>query len=131
VTPAGPVVAGVAVTYNPGPYLVGQAGCRLVRNERNLGIAAALNQGAAAALEAGTEWLAMFDQDSLPPASAVDALLQVVREHPRGDRIGIIAMTDSDQGAGRPSECSSTSWTTSSARASAGTAGSWSKPPKW
>lgn len=131
-TAAGPAVAGVVVTYNPGPYLAGhlralreqiaqvvvvdngsadleavrsacaQAGCRLVRNERNLGIAAALNQGAAAALEAGADWLAMFDQDSLPPAGAVDALLQVVRQHPRGDRIGVVAMTHSDRGTGRP-----------------------------
>lgn len=131
-TPAGPAVAGVVVTYNPGPYLAGhlralreqiaqvvvvdngssdlepvrracaEAGCRLVRNERNLGIAAALNQGAAAALEARADWLAMFDQDSLPPAGAVDALLQVVREHPRGDRIGVVAMTHSDRGTGRP-----------------------------
>jgi rhamnosyltransferase len=132
VSPAGPAAVGVVVTYNPGPYLAGhlralreqiaqvvvvdngssdveavrracgETGCRLVRNDRNLGIAAALNQGAAAALEAGAEWLAMFDQDSLPPPGAVDALLQLARAHPRSERIGVIAMTHSDRGTGRP-----------------------------
>lgn len=127
----GPAVVGVVVTHNPDRDLAsrlsalcrqmahvvvvdngssdidwvrrscGEAGCHLIRNEGNLGIAAALNQGAAVALEAGAEWLAMFDQDSLPPAGAVDALLQVAREHPRPERIGVIAMTHSDRGTGR------------------------------
>jgi rhamnosyltransferase len=125
-------VLGVVVTFNPGPQLASslsalrgqvaqvvvvdngssdgelvrracsEAGCELIRNERNLGIAAALNQGAAVAMAAGAEWLAMFDQDSRPPAGAVDALLQVWREHPRAGRVGVIAMSHCDRGTGRP-----------------------------
>ncbi|HRE79883.1 MAG TPA: glycosyltransferase, partial [Opitutaceae bacterium] len=41
----------------------------------NAGIAAALNRGAAWARERGYEWMITFDQDSLPQAGMVSALL--------------------------------------------------------
>lgn len=130
-TGAAPAVVGVVVTYNPDATLArnlaalreqvvevvvvdngtsdfeavrracGETGCRLIRNERNLGIAAALNQGYAAAAQAGAEWLAMFDQDSLPPGGGVAALLRLADAHPHGERIGVLAMTHEDRGTGR------------------------------
>lgn len=39
-------------------------GAKVIWNPRNLGIAAALNQGGRYAIEAGFEWMATFDQDS-------------------------------------------------------------------
>src|SRR5439155_25136726 len=39
------------------------AGCRFVGNPTNLGIAAALSQGARLAMAEGFDWLATFDQD--------------------------------------------------------------------
>jgi rhamnosyltransferase len=124
------LVVGVVVTYNPGPYLAAhlaqlreqmehvvvvdngssnldlvraacmRSKCRLIPNERNLGIAAALNQGAREALALNAAWLAMFDQDSLLPAGAIKDMLAVSGEHPERDRIGIVSMTHRDRGTG-------------------------------
>jgi len=77
-------------------------GCRLVRNPANLGVAGALNQGAALAREEDFEWLATFDQDSLVPAGALDGLMDIWASHPQKDRIAILAMGHRDRVTGRP-----------------------------
>src|SRR3954454_15529715 len=103
-----PTVLAVIVSYNPGPdfpenlralraqvddvVVVDNAssdfegggrawaagGCRILANESNLGIAAALNQGVGEALLAGADWLATLDQDSRVPDGAILRLLEVV-----------------------------------------------------
>jgi rhamnosyltransferase len=77
------------------------AGCRLVANGRNLGIAAALSQGAKMALREGFEWLATFDQDSLLPPRSIVGLLEVWERHPERSRIGVMAMSHRDRATGR------------------------------
>jgi rhamnosyltransferase len=74
------------------------AGCRLVVNGGNRGIAAALNQGRALALESGAEWLATFDQDSLLPPGAIDGMLERLATHPRRDEVGILSPAHKDRG---------------------------------
>ncbi len=124
-------VLAVVVTYNPDPDLVEHltaiklqiatvvvidngsanasdvehqarvAGCRFIGNAANLGVAAALSQGARLALAEGFEWLATFDQDSLIEGGAIDGLLAVYACHPRRDRVAIVAMSHRDRATGR------------------------------
>ncbi len=124
-------VLGVVVTYNPDPDLVEHlaamrlqiptmvvidngsanaaeverqaetAGCRYIGNSANLGVAAALSQGARLALAEGFEWLATFDQDSLIGPGAIAGLLSVHAGHPRLDRVAIVAMSHRDRATGR------------------------------
>lgn len=123
-------VFGVVVTYNPGPELgthlarlreqipdvvvidngstalepvrsaCHASGCRLIANGANLGIATALNQGAAQALAAGAAWLATFDQDSLLPAGAIETMLRVCEAHPERARIGVLCAAHRDRATG-------------------------------
>lgn len=68
-------------------------GTRLLRNGRNLGLAAALNQGAAAAAEVdpAVDTLLLMDQDSLPDAGAVAGLLEALqRAEQRGLPVGCV-----------------------------------------
>jgi rhamnosyltransferase len=120
-------VLGVVVTYNPGPDLrqnlaalrsqvddllvvdngssdqaavhrtVAETGGRLVANERNLGIAAALNQALDVAVQEGFDWIATFDQDSLCEPGAVPRLLALEQRHPHRERIGVLAMAHRDR----------------------------------
>lgn len=76
-----------------------QAGGRVIANGSNLGVAAALNQAAAAARR--FEWLAMFDQDSVVPPGAITDMLALWRNHPARDQIGVLAMSRRDAATGR------------------------------
>lgn len=77
-----------------------QAGCTLLRNEANIGVAAALSQAARYAQEGGFDWLATFDQDSFCPPAAIAELLQLEQTHPQRDRIGVLTMTHRDRATG-------------------------------
>jgi rhamnosyltransferase len=54
-------------------------GVRIVRNDRNLGVAAALNMGLKCAEEAGYAWSVTFDQDSEPVDAFTDAMLALLK----------------------------------------------------
>lgn len=75
-----------------------QADCQLIANGANLGVATALNQGAAKALELDAEWFAMFDQDSLLPPGAIDGVLACFEAHPQRDRVGMVSVSHRDRG---------------------------------
>lgn len=75
-------------------------GCRLIRNQANLGVATAFNQGIAVARDEGFAWVITFDQDSLAPPGLITGLLDLYRNHPRRNEIGIIAPTHRDRGTG-------------------------------
>lgn len=75
-----------------------QTGCTLLENGANVGIAAALNQGARAAMQRGATWLATFDQDSLLPSGAIEALLACHRSQRDADRYAVIAPAHRDRG---------------------------------
>ena len=78
-----------------------QAGCSVVLNPENLGVAEALNQGARAAIQLGTEWLATFDQDSQVSPGAIAQLLAASTALPQPNRAAILAMSHRDRGTGR------------------------------
>lgn len=77
------------------------AGCQVLRNPDNLGIAAALNQAADLARVQGYAWLATFDQDSAVPNGALAGLLAVYADHPDRERIAIMAMSHRDRATSR------------------------------
>jgi len=75
-------------------------GCRLIKNESNLGIASALNQGAAIAMAEGFAWLATFDQDSQVTPGMVSGLLALHSEHPMKDDVGVMVAFHRDRETG-------------------------------
>ena len=76
-----------------------QSNCDVIRNQANMGIAHALNQAAAVAIERGATWLAMFDQDSDIPTGAVATLLATYSRAPDPEAVAIVAMSRRDRGA--------------------------------
>lgn len=70
--------------------LAAAAGISLLANPRNLGLAAALNQGVEHAAAHGFEWLATFDQDSRIMPEYFAAMWRAHAAHPQPDRVGIM-----------------------------------------
>ncbi|WP_193172025.1 glycosyltransferase family 2 protein [Nisaea nitritireducens] len=64
---------------------------QLVLNDENVGLAAAQNQGIRLALEEGADWVLLLDDDSVPDAGMVEALLAAHDSHPAPERIGLVA----------------------------------------
>jgi rhamnosyltransferase len=62
-------------------------------NSKNLGIAAALNIGVRYAVTKGYDWLATFDQDSIPDANLISLMLQSYYSCDYADSVSIIAPT--------------------------------------
>jgi len=77
-----------------------EADCQVIGNRTNLGVAAALNQGADAALAGRFAWLALFDQDSLISQGAIAALLGLYDRHPAREAIAVLAMSHRDRATG-------------------------------
>jgi rhamnosyltransferase len=73
----------VLIDNTPSGAVLGElpASVRVLRNHRNLGVAAALNQGIALAIEAGCDWVATFDQDSELLPGYLDAMISVVERN--------------------------------------------------
>jgi rhamnosyltransferase len=66
-------------------------GLALLKNARNLGVAAALNQGFSYAREHGFAWALTLDQDSLPAPDMVIELCRAFRTAGGGERIAVLA----------------------------------------
>lgn len=67
-------------------------GARVLRHDRNRGIAAALNTALQAAVSQGSQWLYTLDQDSLPDVGFVGTALDYVSGAlPAGVRIGVLS----------------------------------------
>jgi rhamnosyltransferase len=77
-----------------------RVGCRLLRNDSNRGVAAALNQGVRIALDEGFQWVALFDQDSLLSPGFMHGLLTLLNGPLAGLRVGILAGASRDQMTG-------------------------------
>lgn len=71
--------------------LAGSTRATTIFNPRNIGLAAALNQGIEHAAAAGYEWLATFDQDSRIIPGYFTAMWAAQAAHPQPDRVGIMA----------------------------------------
>ncbi len=69
----------------------GEDNVRLILNDDNVGLAAAQNQGIRIALEDGADWILLLDDDSIPDAGMVEALLAAHADHSAPERIGLIA----------------------------------------
>jgi len=63
----------------------------LIQNEKNRGVASALNQGFSWAIDRGYGYILTMDQDSTPEAGMVEMLLDVYQRCPSSDRIAIVA----------------------------------------
>jgi len=61
-------------------------------NDENVGIAAALNQGCRFAAEHGADWVAMFDQDSIPVGDLLTRVASEWRNQSDRSRIGLIGV---------------------------------------
>jgi rhamnosyltransferase len=71
---------------------------RLIRLNRNLGIATALNTGIQAAIAAGADLILFSDQDSLPDSNMVHELVLSIEALERtGHRVGAIGPTYTDR----------------------------------
>lgn len=77
-----------------------ELGAACILNERNEGIARALNQGVEHARAGSYDWLAMFDQDSSLPNGMIVGLLNLVATHPDRERIAIVAASYRDRNLG-------------------------------
>lgn len=74
-----------------GELLAARNGARLIRNVENRGLAAAINQGAAALGDKGPEFLLLLDQDSVPRPGAVTALLDALLQlEAKGEPVGCV-----------------------------------------
>lgn len=66
-------------------------GCAVIRNESNLGIAAALNIGVNWAISHGYAWVALFDQDSMVEGSYIEGMFSRYAATKDRERIGLLA----------------------------------------
>ncbi len=76
------------------------AGVELIANGRNLGLAAALNQGARRAVEWHCAWIIAFDQDSRPGPGFRQALFGTLAAHPESGRVAVVGSNVREMGAG-------------------------------
>ena len=74
---------------------------QIIRNDRNLGVAAALNQGLAVAQAEGYPWSITFDQDTLVGENLLRELQAVYDSFPDKERIAIIGCNYWDRARGR------------------------------
>jgi rhamnosyltransferase len=65
----------------------------LLLNPTNLGVAAALNQGFAWAIQRGFDFIVTLDQDSLPAPGMNETLLNSFEHHPNRRKLAVLAPT--------------------------------------
>src|SRR5688572_29837258 len=63
----------------------------ILLNQKNLGIATALNQGLEYAIHKGYEHIITLDQDSLPTLGMAKTLIDGFQSHPNRDKLAILA----------------------------------------
>jgi rhamnosyltransferase len=73
----------------------------LIRNERNLGVATALNEGMTWARRQGYVWAFLFDQDSVLEEGALDTLIGVLGDYGKADSLAVLGCNYLDVYAGR------------------------------
>lgn len=78
------------------------SGAILIENRRNLGVAAALNQGAQAAQQVGYPWVISFDQDSTVAADLLQELARIFGEIPDKGSVAAIGANSVDPETGIP-----------------------------
>jgi rhamnosyltransferase len=63
----------------------------IIYNQKNLGIATALNQGVNYAIAHSYEWIATFDQDSKPPNNFIRSMFYAYSQYSLQDQLAIIS----------------------------------------
>jgi rhamnosyltransferase len=79
--------------------LENQIGCAVIRNEKNLGVATALNIGFRFAIGKQYEWIVSFDQDSTVTEGFIEGLLETARS---STSAGVISPTFLDRDSMAP-----------------------------
>lgn len=80
----------VSAPQNLNIALRGKINVELIKNNVNLGVAAALNQGVRKGLGYGYSWIVTFDQDSVPQQNMVKKMLEVWEAYPKSDQLMIM-----------------------------------------
>ena len=73
----------------------------LIENDRNVGVAAALNRGLRRAAALNLAWVLMLDQDSVVDDDMLASLIHIYHECPSRDRIGLIGANSRSPISGR------------------------------
>jgi rhamnosyltransferase len=68
----------------------GEKTAYLIKNNKNLGIATALNQGFQWAIEHGYEYIVTLDQDSTPAPGMINSLVQGLEDHPNRENLAVL-----------------------------------------
>jgi rhamnosyltransferase len=76
---------------------------KAIFNPANLGVATALNQGFALAIQLGYEFLICLDQDSLPMPDMKNALVRAYQAHPNREKLAVLAPDIIEELLGKPS----------------------------
>jgi rhamnosyltransferase len=87
-----------------------ELGITVIRNQANLGIATALNQGTACAKEKGYAWCLLFDQDTTPSPIMLQKLMEVYDQFPRKDRLAVLGSNYRAEAASGASVPKTQSW---------------------
>lgn len=78
------------------PYMADDDRVTIHRNDTNLGIATALNQGFRILIAEGYRWVLTLDQDSIPAAGMVAALCERLRTDPDPSRVAMVGANRRD-----------------------------------
>ena len=84
-----------------------KSGAQLHRNDFNLGVAAAFNQGARIAIAGGAASMLILDQDTVASPTLVADLLAARAAHPRPARVAVVGPVTNRQQDGR---CEDRTW---------------------
>lgn len=76
-------------------------GLLIIRNEQNLGLGGALNNGIRKAIELGFEQVLLLDQDTLPDADIVEKLLDIRNRARKTEKIGCVMANGRISGTNR------------------------------
>ncbi|MEJ2697615.1 MAG: glycosyltransferase family 2 protein [Candidatus Sulfobium sp.] len=71
----------------------------IIRNERNVGLAHALNQGVELGLSLGADWILTLDHDSYPAADMVNKMLSVYEDLSHKENVAVVAPKPVDRSA--------------------------------
>ena len=73
----------------------------VIFNDKNLGVAVALNQGFQWAIENGFDYIFTFDQDSYPATGMVSAMLNALVSYKGVSKLALVASTAKDTSVGK------------------------------
>lgn len=86
-----PQISSAIIVDNGGDLPPLPAQCTLIQNTKNIGLAAAQNQGITKALQLGAEWILLLDDDSTASPEMIKKMLAAYEANPKKNTIGLIA----------------------------------------